>query len=223
MKRILVFILALMVASAGFGQGKETDNSKYLAQDAVIMKDGKVVFSDKVKLVPGCTQQQAKEIAMAWLGKFLEQGNRGRNRIISDEGNKIAALMQRELVFQKNSLSYDKADMECVLTIRVEDGECSLDIDRIKYNYNDGTGYEIIVAESYITYSEAVNKKGTKLLPITGKFRRKTIDAAEEIIASFKDGMKYCTADGQAELAKVVPQIAAAVPQFFSIIFADIV
>ena len=213
MKRILVFVLALMVSAAGFSQGNNGDNSKYLAQDAVVVKDGKVVFSEEVKLVPGCSQQQASEIAVAWLEKFLEQGNKGRNRIVANEGHKITAMAQRELVFQRSAFAYDKADMEYVLTINFADGICCLDMHRIRYNYNDGTGNEIIVAEDYITYGESVNKKGTKLLPVTGKFRRKTIDAADEIFASFKEGMKYCTVDGQAELAKVVPQIMAAAPQ----------
>ena len=213
MKRILVLALAVLVCAAGFGQSRDEDMSKYLAQDAVVMKDGKVVFSDNVKLVPGCTGEHARTVASAWLEKFLEQGNKGRNKVVTDEQDKITAVAQKELVFQKSALAYDKADMDYVLTLYIRDGECSLDIDRIRYNYNDGNGYETIVAENYIIYGEAVNKKGTKLLPITGKFRRKTIDAAEEIFASFREGMKYCSVEGVAELSKVVPQIAAAVPQ----------
>lgn len=213
MKRIFVLALAILVCAAGFGQDKGVDMSKYLAQDAVVMKDGKVVFSDAVKLVQGCSYQQARTIAMEWLGKYLGQGNKGRNRIVTDEGEKVVAVAQKELVFQKSAFAYDKADMEYVLTLYIKDGECVLDMERIKYNYNDGTGNETILAEDYITYAEAVNKKGTKLLPITGKFRRKTIDAAEEIFASFREGMKYCTVEGVAELSKVMPQIAAAVPQ----------
>ena len=205
--------LAILVCAAGFGQDKDVDMSKYLAQDAVVMKDGKVVFSDAVKLVQGCSYQQARTIAMEWLGKYLEQGNKGRNRIVTDEGEKVVAVAQKELVFQKSAFAYDKADMEYVLTLYIKDGECVLDMERIKYNYNDGTGNETILAEDYITYAEAVNKKGTKLLPITGKFRRKTIDAAQEAFASFREGMRYCSVEGVAELSKVVPQIAAAVPQ----------
>ncbi len=213
MKRIFVLALAILVCAAGFGQDKDVDMSKYLAQDAVVMKDGKVVFSDAVKLVQGCSYQQARTIAMEWLGKYLEQGNKGRNRVVTDEGGKVVAVAQKELVFQKSAFAYDKADMEYVLTLYIKDGECVLDMERIKYNYNDGTGNETILAEDYITYAEAVNKKGTKLLPITGKFRRKTIDAAQETFASFREGMKYCSVEGVAELSKVMPQIAAAVPQ----------
>ena len=213
MKRIFVLALAILVCAAGFGQDKDVDMSKYLAQDAVVMKDGKVVFSDAVKLVQGCSYQQARTIAMAWLGKYLAQGNKGRNRVVTDEGEKVVAVAQKELVFQKSAFAYDKADMEYVLTLYIKDGECVLDMERIKYNYNDGTGNETILAEDYITYAEAVNKKGTKLLPITGKFRRKTIDAAQEAFASFREGMRYCSVEGVAELSKVVPQIAAAVPQ----------
>ena len=213
MKRILVLALSILVCTAAFGQDKEMDMGKYLAQDAVVMKDGKVVFSDAVKLVQGCSYQQARTIAMEWLGKYLAQGNKGRNRVVTDEGEKVVAVAQKELVFQKSAFAYDKADMEYVLTLYIKDGECVLDMERIKYNYNDGTGNETILAEDYITYAEAVNKKGTKLLPITGKFRRKTIDAAQEAFASFREGMKYCSVEGVAELSKVVPQIAAAVPQ----------
>lgn len=213
MKRIFVLALAILVCATGFGQDKDVDMSKYLAQDAVVMKDGKVVFSDAVKLVQGCSYQQARTIAMEWLGKYLAQGNKGRNRVVTDEGEKVVAVAQKELVFQKSAFAYDKADMEYVLTLYIKDGECVLDMERIKYNYNDGTGNETILAEDYITYAEAVNKKGTKLLPITGKFRRKTIDAAQEAFASFREGMKYCSVEGVAELSKVVPQIAAAVPQ----------
>ena len=213
MKRIFVLALAILVCATGFGQDKDVDMSKYLAQDAVVMKDGKVVFSDAVKLVQGCSYQQARTIAMEWLGKYLAQGNKGRNRVVTDEGEKVVAVAQKELVFQKSAFAYDKADMEYVLTLYIKDGECVLDMERIKYNYNDGTGNETILAEDYITYAEAVNKKGTKLLPITGKFRRKTIDAAQEAFASFREGMRYCSVEGVAELSKVVPQIAAAVPQ----------
>lgn len=213
MKRILVLALSILVCTAAFGQDKEMDMGKYLAQDAVVMKDGKVVFSDVVKLAQGCSHQQARTVAMEWLGKYLEQGNKGRNRIVTDEGMKVVAVAQKELVFQRSAFAYDKADMEYVITLYIKDGECTLDIDRIRYNYNDGNGYETIVAENYITYADAVNKKGTKLLPITGKFRRKTIDAAEEIFTSFREGMKYCSVEGVAELSKVMPQIAAAVPQ----------
>ena len=205
--------LAILVCAAGFGQDKDMDMSKYLAQDAVVMKDGKVVFSDAVKLVQGCSYQQARTIAMEWLGKYLEQENKGRNRIVTDEGEKIVAVAHKELIFQKSAFAYDKADMEYVLTLYIKDGECVLDMERIRYNYNDGTGNETILAEDYITYADAVNKKGTKLLPITGKFRRKTIDAAQEAFASFREGMKYCSVEGVAELSKVMPQIAATAPQ----------
>ena len=42
-------------------------------------------------------------------------------------------------------------------------------------------------AEEWITDKEAVNKKGTKLYPRSGKFRRLTIDRVEEIFQGFMD------------------------------------
>ena len=39
-------------------------------------------------------------------------------------------------------------------------------------------------AEEWITNKYAVNKKGTKLLPISGKFRRKTVDRMNELMGN---------------------------------------
>ena len=42
-------------------------------------------------------------------------------------------------------------------------------------------------AEEWITDKVAVNKKGTKLYPRSGKFRRMTVDRVEEIFNGFVD------------------------------------
>ena len=52
-------------------------------------------------------------------------------------------------------------------------------------------------AEEWITDKEAVNKKGTKLYPKSGKFRRLTVDRVEAIFAGFMDA--FATKKGVVE------------------------
>jgi colicin import membrane protein len=54
-------------------------------------------------------------------------------------------------------------------------------LNRISYDYSSQGKEESYKAESWITDKYTVNKKRTRLFPITGKFRRKTIDRKNEI------------------------------------------
>lgn len=185
---------------------------KYLKRGAVPVVDGKVVFSDTLSIVDGYTVAQINDVARSWLEKFFQGKDMERNRILSEEDNRIVALAQMEIVFQNNSFSMDKALMSYVITLNSMSGKSTVTIDKIRYNYNDGVSSQVLVAEDYITDEEAVNKKGTKLLPITGKFRRKTIDAVEEIFGSYRSVMKLYTADGLAELVKNAPHVMSVKP-----------
>ena len=72
----------------------------------------------------------------------------------------------------------------------VKGKKVALTITQISYYYNEdmegknGVPYK---AEEWITDKLAVNKKGTKLYPRSGKFRRKTVDRVEEIFQGFID------------------------------------
>ena len=46
------------------------------------------------------------------------------------------------------------------------------------------------IAEEWITDKNAVNKKGTRLLPMSAKFRRATIDRVKEIFAFIKQNIE---------------------------------
>lgn len=213
MKKFFVVVLAFFAISAANAQNNE--DMRYLKKGAVSVEHGRVVFKDSISIVQGYTPEQMTAVARGWMEKFLEEKGNRKNQVISDRDNRIMATAQMEIVFTKNALSYDKAIMNFVLTINSTSENCVLKIDRIKYNYDDGSGYESILAEDYITDEQAVNKKGTRLYPITGKFRRKTIDAADEIFASFKEGLKYYSREGMAEVVKNAPHVmmAGAAPQ----------
>lgn len=60
----------------------------------------------------------------------------------------------------------------------------------IRYYYEEKRNPQRMKAEEWITDKEAVNKKNTKLLPITGKFRRKTIDRKDYLFNKIEELLK---------------------------------
>lgn len=220
-RRALLVVLSLMVGIAAISQ----DNGgmeKYLKEGAVPSVGGKVVFSDSVAIIQGYSAQQVNSIVRTWIDGYLK-GNKGpKNKVVVDKDGRIDAIAQTDIVFTDNSFSYDKASMNFVLSLNSTADKCNIAISRITYNYNDGDGMELIVAEDYITDDNAVNKKRTRLYPITGKFRRKTIDTVEDIFSSFRDAMKFYSKEGMAQIVRSAPHVmsvkeqpiqAQAVPQ----------
>lgn len=197
----------MAVSGAAFAQLNSGDMGRYLAMDAVPVVDGHVVFTNHLEMVDGITQQKTGEIADKWLAEYLGGFDKASNRIISSNPGEIVAMGSRDLVFTDNAISYDKALMSYVLTIKYSATECNMEISRIKYVYDDGIQKSRITAEEYIVDEFAVNKKRTKLTPITGKFRKKTLDFVDEVFASFNDVFKYYTKAGLAEIVKNAPQV----------------
>jgi len=208
--RKLFLLLFMAVSGVAYAQLNSGDMSRYLAKDAVPVVDGHVVFTNNVAILDGNTQEKIGEMARKWLDTYLAGFDVAKNRVISSAPGEIVAMGDRELVFTDNAIAYDAAQMSYVLTIRYTASESSVEISRVKYVYNDGTGTRRITAEEYIVDEFAVNKKGTKLTPITGKFRKKTLDFVDEVFGSFNETFKYYTKAGLAEIVKNAPQVMQA-------------
>lgn len=200
----------MAVSGFAYAQLNSGDMGRYLAKDAVPVVDGHVVFTNNVAILDGNTQEKIGEMARKWLDTYLAGFDVAKNRVISSAPGEIVAMGDRELVFTDNAIAYDAAQMSYVLTIRYTASESSVEISRVKYVYNDGTGTRRITAEEYIVDEFAVNKKGTKLTPITGKFRKKTLDFVDEVFGSFNETFKYYTKAGLAEIVKNAPQVMQA-------------
>ena len=208
MKRVLLILILLFSGiSISFAQLNSGDMGKYLAKDAVVVKDGYVVFAEDVKLLDGLSAAQVGDVAGKWLDEYLGKFDKASNRIISKSANKLVAVGDRELVFTDNAISLDKCRISYVLTVEWSESDCQIRIERIRYVYDDGKGPDRFTAESYITDENSVNKSRTKLTPVTGKFRKKTIDFADEVFASFKESFKYYSAAGLADIVKNAPQV----------------
>ncbi len=208
-KLLLVFFMAI---SAGLFAQVDEGMAKYLNKDAVPVVDGKVIFTEKVDILQGYTTEQVGDIATKWLQGVLSKHDPQRNRIVLNKDNKITAVGYIEVIFTDNAISFDRAFMNCAIIVNYSAQECSVTIERIKYDYTDSGKKQVILAEDYITYENAVNKKGTKLLVITGKFRKGTIDTKNKMFESFREAFKYYSKQGVAEVAKHAPHVMIAQP-----------
>ena len=102
--------------------------------------------------------------------------------IVNKAEHKIVCHFEEWLTFTNKFLSLDRTRMIYTLTCDCYDNKVNVKIFRISYWYEEerdgGNRYK---AEEWITDENALNKKHTRLMKITGKFRRCTVDRMEEI------------------------------------------
>ena len=177
MKHLLLFLLfipSLLIAQ---------EDQKYLA-GAVTEDDGKVVFSKEISM-PSLSKDQIYDIMYSWAQQYFSED--GRRLVYSDKDKgDIAAVGEEYLVFQSTALSLDRSLINYRVTIECENNSAKIKMTGIRYEYN--VSYqrepEKYTAEEWITDKFALNKKKDKLNRGNGKFRRKTIDLADEMFKS---------------------------------------
>ena len=199
MKKILITLLMALplMAAAQDNTWERIENpsanstnpdAKYLAEGAVPEVDGKVSWQ-KVIDAPGKSAQQIYDILLAQLNKMVGEENQLMERskvAIQDQANhQLGATFHEWLVFKNTALSLDRTVLNFQLIVNCSDGKADVTMTRVSYDYElerDPTHY---TAEEWITDKYAVNKKHTKLLKLSAKFRRKTIDRKDYIFNKF--------------------------------------
>mgnify|MGYP004519916347 CR=1 FL=1 len=145
--------------------------------------DGRVEFDTTIC----CTGKSAEDIyehMLKYMTDMTKQQNQTKESIVSlvnKQEHIIVARLNEWMVFKANFISLDRTLMNYTFVATCRDGAIDLKLYRISYRYNTAGKEETYTAEEWITDEYAVNKKNTKLLPITGKFRRKTIDRVHQI------------------------------------------
>ena len=107
------------------------------------------------------------------------------------------ARAEEYIVFKKKPLYLDRTRLRYQLSVNVSGNKVNMTLTQVSYYYNediDGTNGITYKAEEWITDEEALNKKQTKLLPKSGKFRIKTVDRVEEIFNAAMDAFEKPTA-----------------------------
>ena len=170
---------------------------KYLL-GAVPEVEGVVTFQKNFS-VTDKSEQQIYDAVRAYInnsliGNALHDKSLPYTRIISEEkeNGTVVARIEEYMTFSKAFLSLDRTRFRYLLSAKVTGQKVNLTIQQISSYYNEdmegknGIPYK---AEEWIADKVAVNKKGTKLYPRSGKFRRKTIDRVQEIFEGFMDAL----------------------------------
>ena len=169
---------------------KANPDKKYL-EGAVPVVDGKVVFR-KTFDAPGKTAFQIYNI----VGKYFQDVTREEDQISSKIVDAdtttytINAFYEEWMVFSSNALSLDRTRFFYTLQAICENGKVTVNMSNIRYLYDEHRNPQRLKAEDWIVDEESLNKKKTKLLPIRGKFRRKTIDRKDFLFNKLEELLK---------------------------------
>lgn len=165
---------------------KVNPNAKYL-QGAVPEVDGKVVFQKTIS-TPGKTADEIYAIVKRYMTRMTHEKNQVQSQIVLDDSlnHIIAGTYGEWLVFKSSALALDRTKMMFVLTAKCQTGQADITMSRIHYLYDEECKPLRYKAEEWITDKQAVNKKNTRLLPISGKFRKKTIDRKDFLFSKFE-------------------------------------
>ena len=161
---------------------KGVKDAKYL-KGAVTEVDGKVVFSKTIN-APGKTADQVFDIVKAYITKMTGEKNQEVAR------HELGATFNEWLVFKSSPIMLDQTRMLYALKVNCMDGKAEVTMSNIRYIYEENRAPKHYTAEEWISDKEALNKKGTRLLPLSGKFRRKTIDRKDFLFNKFESLLK---------------------------------
>jgi len=198
MKKILVAIMMAMPLAMNAQDNtwerieqaqtpKENRDAKYLVENAVPEIDGKVCWQTTIE-APGKSAAQIYGILLEQLTKMTTEPNQLGNSIVAVQDSvnyQLGAAFHEWLVFKSVALSLDRTQFHYQVLCQCSDGKAEVKIARIYYDYDVDRKPIRYMAEEWITDKYCVNKKHTKLYPISGKFRRKTIDRKDFIFNKF--------------------------------------
>ena len=197
-KIILAILLALPLTMAAQDNSwerieqepttKENRDAKYLVPNAVPEVDGIVCWETTLQ-APGKTASQIYDILLAQMEKMTTEPNQIANSNVAIQNadkHEIGAVYHEWLVFKSAALSLDRTQMNFQLIVTCSDGQANVKMKHVTYDYDLERKPQHYKAEEWITDKYCVNKKHTKLLPISGKFRRKTIDRKDFIFNKFQ-------------------------------------
>lgn len=159
----------------------QTDE-KYL-EGAITLKNGKVTFSTEM-VTPAMTKEQIYETILDWANKRFQPSEKMNARVLfqNPEEGSIAIGGEEYLVFSTSALALDRTRIYYQMKITCEHGKSNIEMSRIRYWYDEArNGGEKYEAEKWIVDEWGLNKSKTKLAPICGKFRKKTIDLKDEL------------------------------------------
>ena len=171
-------------------KAKVNPDAKYL-RGAVTEIDGKVIFSKSID-APGKSAAQVYGIVKKYMEKMVREKNQINSAVVLTDSVKyeLGATFDEWLVFKSNAIILDRTQLRYLLQAKCMNGKADISISRIHYIYGEDKQQQRYSAEEWISDKAAVNKKNTRLLPLSGKFRRKTIDRKDFLFNKFESLLK---------------------------------
>ena len=180
---IAISFVALTASAGGvvdeYGKIFYDSNDPKYGVGAVKEENGKVVFN--YDLSCDKDSESAYKIVEAWMrGRFVKPAVVESKIVRNSKEKGIISINSTEtIVFKNTALVTDFTKIIYTMTVSVQEDGCKVSFTDISYAYNenrDGVVATFFPAEDWITDKEAMNKKQTKFLKKTGKFRVCTID-----------------------------------------------
>ena len=191
--KLLFIVLCLCLPTVL--QAQKRDDSKYLA-GAVPEEDGKVVFSKEFS-IPSMSQDEIFERMQKWMDLRLKKNQNETSRVVytNKEKGQVIGIGEEWLVFSSSALSLDRTLINYQLSAFCQPEKCEFRIEKIRYTYREGRDQEKYVAEKWITDDYALNKSQTKLVLGLAKWRRKTVDFADELCKEATQALSVANID----------------------------
>lgn len=172
---------------------KPNPDAKYL-EGAVTEVDGKVVWTMDVD-VPGKTADQIYDIMLQCFTDLTKTENQIEGSsvaLVNKKDHIVVAAIREWMVFTDSFLALDRTKFFYTLIAYCKDNSLTVTMSRVSYRYeeerNHGEGY-VYKAEEWINDKHALNKKKTRLLPGSAKFRRKTVDRKDYLFSVIRNAV----------------------------------
>lgn len=193
MKRLLPLIALLLICTAAEAQlfkKKERSVEPQYSAGTIPVTNGKVTFEEKIQ-AESLTAAQIEERVNNWITtRFVEPTIISVKKFDSDQPATTVIKGEEYIVFKDKFFVLSRARIYYYLTLTASDGQCTFNMSRITYWYDDEEekGGLKMKAEEWITDEYAFNKKGG-LKKFEGKFRRKTIELKDLLIEDLKKNL----------------------------------
>lgn len=193
MRKALLAILALLVSVISFARGVNEQDPKYGKGAVPQDENGNVYFMQTFQIPDGMDADNCYEFLLNWAKGRFAQPYAQAGRILNEDAKSRRFIfhVDQTIVFKRTAFVADESKISYNFSVSVKDREFTLKMTDIKYRYEEGRegGGKIFPAEDWITDKEAYNRKGTKFLKSTGKFRIKTIDLKDQLFQKATDAI----------------------------------
>ena len=192
MKKLFLTLLGLLVTALSFARGVNELDPKYAKGAVPQDENGRVYFEYTAPIPAGMDADRCYEMLLNWAKGRFAQPYAQAGRILNEDAATRRCIfhVDQVIVFKSTAFVADESKISYNFSIVVKDNSFTLKMTDIKYRYEEGReSAKSFTAEDWITDSEAFNRKGTKFLKSTGKFRIKTIDLKDLLFQKATDAV----------------------------------